>query len=105
MCEHLPIKDKPYPGFFCVYCGKPVARLEADEYGQIYLESIERGTERRYVAVIHKGQQRPVEHATLEGGRANLRFKGDADAVTVEPTRLISAFQDSETEKEVLRIP
>jgi hypothetical protein len=103
MCEHLPIKDKPYPGFYCVYCGKLVARLGAED-GQIYLESIERGAERRYVAVIHKGQQRPVEHATLEEKGASVRFKDDVDTVTVEATPLVMAFQDSETEKEVLRI-
>jgi hypothetical protein len=104
MCEHAPLLDKSYPGCFCIYCGANVAKIEADEYGQIFLEPTERGAERRYVAVIHKDQQRAVESVNMEQGRVRIRFKGDADSTQTDSTRLLSAFQDDKDEKEVMRI-
>jgi hypothetical protein len=104
MCEHIPILDKSYPGCFCIYCGARIANIEADEYGQLFRESLEREAARRYVAVIHKDQQRVVERLSLDQGRAGIRFKGDADSTAVNVTDLLSAFQDGEDEREVLRI-
>jgi len=104
MCEHAPLLGKSYPGCFCVYCGAKIADIKADGHGQIFLEPIERAGERRYVAVIHKDQQRVVENVSLEQGRARILFKGDGDATQIEATILLSAFQDGEEEKEVLMI-
>jgi hypothetical protein len=104
MCEHTPILDKLYPGCFCIYCGVRIANIEADEYGQIYREGLEREAARRYVAIIHKDQQRVVERLNLDQGRASIRFKGDSDPTNVNVTDLLSAFQDGADEREVLRI-
>ena len=104
MCEHLDQLHDSYPGCFCIYCGEPVAVIEADEYGQLYHQRIERDKPRRYVAVIHKDQQRAVASLTLDTGRVSLLFKGDNEPTKLEASLLLSAFQDGETESEVLRI-
>jgi hypothetical protein len=96
MCEHLPILGNLYAGCFCLYCSARLARIDADEDGQLFLEREERGTERRYVAVIHKDQQRPVTKVNLEQGRASLRFRGETDSTLVESTKLLGAFQNVE---------
>lgn len=97
-CEHNPILGDAYPGRYCIYCGVEVARINADEHGQIYLE---RDGRRKYVAAIHKDRQRAVEGLTLDQGRPRIAFRGDGDPTPVDMTTLLSAFQARD---EVLRI-
>ena len=97
-CDHASNLGDNYPGCFCIYCGRQVARIDADGYGHIYLES-ELGS--NYLAVIHKNRQRAVEGMTLDQGRPRITFKGDSAPTQVDTTSLISAFQD---EEEVLKI-
>lgn len=98
MCEHSAILGNNYPGRYCIYCCAEVARINADEFGQIYLE---REGRRKYVAVIHKERQRAVEGFTLDQGRPRITFKGDGEPTLVDTTTLLDAFQDR---AEVLRI-
>jgi hypothetical protein len=97
-CEHSAILGDAYPGRFCIYCRAEVAKINADEHGQIYLE---RDGRRKYVAAIHKDRQRAAEGLTLDQGRPRITFKGDGDPTPVDMTTLLSAFQDHD---EVLRI-
>jgi len=97
-CDHTSNLGASYPGCYCIYCGRQVGKIDADGYGQVYLE---RELGPKYIAVIHKNRQRPVDRLVLDQGKLRITFKGDSEPTPVDTTALISAFQD---EEEVLKI-
>jgi hypothetical protein len=98
-CEHaskLSLKS-PYPGRFCIYCGKEVAKIEEHD-GQLVLRS---DTADKYVAVVYKNQQKVVEWIDVTSPKPLIRFKGEAEDIGFDVSSLITSFQKPE---EVLSI-
>ncbi|MEO0249405.1 MAG: hypothetical protein ABIN58_07655 [candidate division WOR-3 bacterium] len=100
MCEHVSKLGPSYPGRYCIYCGREIALVEL-ENGQIILRDLQTDKARRYVAVIHRSQQKPVEWLELGPSQSRIRFLGDGKEIDVDTAQLIMAFQGAE---EVLRL-
>jgi hypothetical protein len=97
MCEHISNLGPNYPGRYCIYCRQEIAQIES-EGGQIVL----RGDRiRKYLAVIHKGQQKRVEGIVPGAPRSRIRFSDGGQEMELDTARVILAFQDPE---EVLRL-
>lgn len=90
-CEHISrlSQKSPYPGRFCIYCGKEIARIEERD-GQLVLisESAE-----KYVAVIHKNEQKVVEWIDIAPSKPLIRFKDEAEEIPFDVSALITSFQ------------
>jgi hypothetical protein len=100
MCEHISNLGPSYPGCYCIYCGQDIAQIESEE-GQIVLKDLRGDRIRKYLAVIHKGQQKRVEEIVPGAPRSRIRFSDGGQEMELDTARVILAFQDSE---EVLRL-
>lgn len=90
-CEHVSklSAKSPYPGRFCIYCGKEIARIEERD-GQLVLIS---ENAEKYVAVIHKNEQKVVEGINVALAKPLIRFKNEAEEIPFDVSALITSFQ------------
>jgi phosphoribosyl-dephospho-CoA transferase len=94
LCEHANklSQKKPYPGRYCIYCGKEIARIERED-GQIVLRT---GDNEKFIAVIYKNQQRIVDEIDVEQTKPIIRFTDLDEDVALDISQLISSFQKQE---------
>jgi len=82
-------------GLFCVYCGKPVAKINKED-GQLVL--VNENGQRKYVAVIYNGKQKKVANVDPGTTKVGIEFAGDGKAERYEPklSDVIRAFQNTD---------
>lgn len=99
--RHKELWEAHYPGRFCIYCGREIARLEAVD-GQLALKyPAEAPRETRYVAVVHQGRQHAVAQLSAEKWPVELELQELPNKFRVSSEALLLAFQDS---REVLYV-
>jgi len=93
-CNHTLAPD--YVGLHCIYCGEPVAQIEAED-GQLVLRKDRRS---RYVAVVQRSKQRVVHSAQVISAALHVEFE-DADNGSEPLHVVLGAFQDPEEKLEM----